>query len=412
MENIFPVRIVAEHGVLNAENLLKHKTLQIGLSEVDQVFFDKNSYVILDYGKEYSGSLRFISFLTSGAGKIRVRLGESVSEVCHNIGEKNATNDHSARDLTFFVPNYSDQTFLNSGFRFARIDLLEDTTLNVKSIVCKSDMYEKEFDGSFRCSDERINEIFDVAAYTFRLCIHNDMIWDGVKRDRLVWIGDLHPEQMTADCLYENTDFIRNSISFAKDQTVLPKWMNDMPTYSLWWIINLRDYYFRTGDKKFVEQFGDYLVATLKQIDGCVKDNGETALPFNFVDWPSHPKTPDETVKVHDEAAGVHALIYWCMNCTKELLSAIDRPCDIADSILVKLSKISYSVKQFKQISAIRLMAGIGDEIVVKPDLCGLGFVDVVYPLASGKVYIKIRNENGKTITEVKAPEGIKVTVL
>ena len=55
MENIFPVRIVAEHGVLNAENLLKHKTLQIGLSEVDQVFFDKNSYVILDYGKEYSG---------------------------------------------------------------------------------------------------------------------------------------------------------------------------------------------------------------------------------------------------------------------------------------------------------------------------------------------------------------------
>ena len=52
------------------------------------------------------------------------------------------------------------------------------------------------------------------------------------------------------------------------------------------------------------------------------------------------------------------------------------------------------------------------EEIVVKPDLCGLGFVDVVYPLASGKVYIKIRNENGKTITEVKAPEGIKVTVL
>ena len=66
----------------------------------------------------------------------------------------------------------------------------------------------------------------------------------------------------------------------------------------------------------------------------------------------------------------------------------------------------------------MRYVAGIeevsvgGKEIVVKPDLCGLGFVDVVYPLASGKVYIKIRNENGKTITEVKAPEGIKVTVL
>lgn len=362
MENIFPVRIVAESGVANSDNLLKVKQLQIGLDEANLASFSKGAYVILDFGKELSGSLRMLSYSSEGASRIRVRLGESVSEVCHDIGEKNATNNHSTRDWEFFVPKFSDQIFMNSGFRFARIDLLEDTTLLVKSIVCLSDAYEKPFDGSFSCDDELVNEIFDTAAYTLRLCIHNDMIWDGVKRDRLVWIGDIHPEQMSANSLFCDTDFIKKSIAFVKEQTPLPGWINRMPTYSLWWVINLRDYYFRTGDKEFVESMKDYLLPLLKQIDDNISESGETTIPYNFIDWPSHPRCESETVKIADEKAGVHALFIWCMNCAKELLSILKEDLSLVNSSLVKLSKITYNVKEFKQISAIRLMAGVGDE--------------------------------------------------
>ena len=36
-----------------------------------------------------------------------------------------------------------------------------------------------------------------------------------------------------------------DSLNFAKEQAPLPLWMNDFPTYSLWWIVCLKDYYFQ-----------------------------------------------------------------------------------------------------------------------------------------------------------------------
>ena len=47
--------------------------------------------------------------------------------------------------------------------------------------------------GSFECSDERLNTIWQTGAYTVHLNMQ-DYLWDGIKRDRLVWIGDMHPE--------------------------------------------------------------------------------------------------------------------------------------------------------------------------------------------------------------------------
>lgn len=362
MNCIFPKRIVEESGVTNSAALLKTKTVQIGLNESDLAVFGKGSHIILDFGKELSGSLRFLCFRSEGAAKIRVRLGESVSEVCHDVGECGATNDHATRDWTFFIPCYSDQLLMDGGFRFARIDLSEDTVLSVKSIVCRSDAYDKPFDGSFCCDDELVNEIFNTAAYTLRLCIHNDMIWDGVKRDRLVWIGDIHPEQMAANALFSDTTFIKNSIGFVKEQSPLPGWINSMPTYSLWWIINLRDYYFRTGDKAFVESMKDYLIPLVGQISEYITDDGETTFDYNFIDWPSHPQNETETDKTADEKAGVHALFVWCFTSAKELFELLGEDVSKVISSLVKLSKKSYTVRKFKQISAMRLMAGIGDE--------------------------------------------------
>ena len=535
MNCIFPKRIVEEKGITNSAALLRIKPVQIGLNESDLAVFEKGSHIILDFGKELSGSLRFLCFRSDGASKIRVRLGESVSEVCHDVGECGATNAHATRDWVFFIPHYSDQLLMNGGFRFARIDLLGDTVLTVKSVVCQSDAYDKPFDGSFCCDDELVNNIFDTVAYTLRLCIHNDMIWDGVKRDRLVWIGDIHPEQMAANALFSDTTFIKNSIKFVKDQTPLPGWINSMPTYSLWWIINLRDYYFRTGDREFIESMKNYLVSLVGQISEYITDDGETTFDYDFIDWPSHPQDETETDKRADEKAGVHALFIWCFTYAKELLETLGEDTSKVISSLVKLSKKSYTVRKFKQISAMRLMAGIGDEkdvklilengaeglstfmsyyildsiaergygaealgmmkeyygkmlelgattfwedfdvkwaenagrideiptsgkkdvhadygafcykglrhsfchgwssgvipflmrfvagvkevgvggneLVVSPNLCGLKKVDVVYPTKLGKVKISVENKDGKVLTKVDAPDGIKVNV-
>ena len=45
----------------------------------------------------------------------------------------------------------------------------------------------------FHCSDERLNRIWHTGAYTVLLNMQ-DYLYDGPKRDRIIWMGDMHPE--------------------------------------------------------------------------------------------------------------------------------------------------------------------------------------------------------------------------
>ena len=90
---------------------------------------------------------------------------------------------------------------MQSGFRFFRLDVPENCVLKLKSVKAVFVHTPSERIGSFSCSDERVNEIFQTAAYTAELCMQT-YLWDGIKRDRLVWIGDMYPETAAVLALY------------------------------------------------------------------------------------------------------------------------------------------------------------------------------------------------------------------
>lgn len=102
MKKIYPKNIKRKSGkgYQNAENLLKEKELQIGLIERETTEIKGVGHIVLDYGKEISGGVRILTYRVKGNKRIRVRFGESLTESCAEIGEKNATNDHSLRDMT------------------------------------------------------------------------------------------------------------------------------------------------------------------------------------------------------------------------------------------------------------------------------------------------------------------------
>ena len=90
---------------------------------------------------------------------MRVRFGESVSEAMSEIGgEKNATNDHINRDQIIDVGFLSMPEIGPSGFRFARIDLLDtDASVGFQAIQGIFTYRELEYKGSFECNDELLN---------------------------------------------------------------------------------------------------------------------------------------------------------------------------------------------------------------------------------------------------------------
>ena len=340
-------KILLAQGVENAENLLKRQDLQIGLAETQTAKFEQNSAVILDFGQELCGGVRILAF-KAGNTQVRIRFGESLTECCSELGgAQNATNDHSNRDFTVHLQNYSDMTFGQTGFRFVRLDFYGGAV--IKSVVAESYEFQKPVKYAYTGEDALIKSIYHTAKHTVDLCASKGYLWDGVKRDRLVWIGDIHPEMLALTTLYGRLPLLEKSVDFVKAQTPLPKWMNGYSMYSMWWIIIVADYCAYTGALDYAEKQIGYLEGLIEQMLSCVLEDGSLAYPNYFVDWPTCGKV--------DEKAGVRAINILAAKKAIWLLQTFGRSATRAETLLTRLMKKEIIVEESKQVLGLKYFA-------------------------------------------------------
>ena len=272
--------------------------------------------LLFDFGRELQGGLQIVTGMPSSheSVKVRVTLGESVSEaMCEIDGKNGASNDHAMRDFELSLPWLGVQEVGNSGFRFARIELLGDSAeLHLKEVRAISTYRDIPYRGSFRCDDERLNRIWMTGAYTVHLNMQ-EYLWDGVKRDRLVWVGDLHPEVMTVNSVFGYNEVVPKSLDLIRDITPLPEWMNGISSYSIWWLLIHRDWYYYHGDMEYLREQEGYLTDLLRHLISMAGDDGVEKLDGNrFLDWPSSENTPAIN-------AGLQSLFIMAMNAGEEL---------------------------------------------------------------------------------------------
>lgn len=333
---IYPTRIIdASKNIINEIGLLNERTyLQIGINESGCAIFASGSFIIFDFGKELCGGIRILTYQAEGDCRIRIRFGESVGECCAEIDEKGASNDHSPRDIVEHLVSFSDLEFGQSGFRFVRIDVLCGK-LKIKNVVAASLTAETKRLGYFNCNDDRVNKIFDTAAYTLELCQRNGMLWDGIKRDRLVWGGDLHAQMLGALSLFDAGEHVRNSLRFLREQTPLPDFINDLPVYSLWWIAALTDYYTYTGDEVFLRENANYVRELIGLFSSSMDENGNMIFP-NVAD----PYFFDlATYRSPDSKAGVHAVAEYVLCKLESVAEKIGIPETVLSDMRRKLRK-------------------------------------------------------------------------
>lgn len=301
---VTPVKIIWQSDtegkqVTNSEVLLTRFDGQLSTSSAGMCMLrsddDKQASVLLDFGTELYGGIEIAAAIRGEKKpiKVRVRLGESVSEAMSDAidnshpGMQSATNEHSLRDFTLEIPWLGTVETGNSGFRFVRIDLLDkEVELPLRSVRAIARYRDIPYLGSFKSSDERLNKIWETGAYTVHLNMQ-DYLWDGIKRDRLVWVGDMHPEVMTINSVFGDNEVIRKSLDFARDTTPLPGWMNGISSYSLWWIIIHRDLYLHQGDMAYLKAQQAYLKKLIPQITAKVAGGKENLDGGRFLDWPT-----------------------------------------------------------------------------------------------------------------------------
>lgn len=365
---IAPTRIVWQSlsGVRDADSLLKPHAGQAVLKEpqppcVLEAGADAPTGVLLDFGRELHGYVELITPMTADQAKlrrVRIRFGESVSEAMAELGgAQNAQNDHALRDQTASLPWLGKKMVGPSGFRFVRIDNADaGLPVELSQVRAVLQIRDIPYTGAFRCNDERLNRIWQVGAYTVHLNMQ-EYLWDGIKRDRLVWIGDMHPEVSTIHAVFGFNDVVPRSLDLTRDVTPAREWMNGISSYSMWWVLIHEDLWLHQGDRDYLEAQRPYLTALLNRLADLVGPDGQERIDgMRFLDWPSSSNAPGVT-------AGLQALLVMTLESGARLMTTL------GDSTTAKSCadaaargrQVAPEANQSKSGAALLALAGMAD---------------------------------------------------
>lgn len=329
--------------------------------------------ILLDYGITLHGGIQLVTGMTGNKEpvNVRIRFGESVSEAMSEIDTLNgATNDHAMRDFILPLPWLGTIEVGNSGFRYVRIDLVDvDRELILKEANAIFSYRDIPYLGSFKSNDEKLNQIWDMGAYTVHLNMQ-EYLWDGIKRDRLVWVGDMHPEVSTINAVFGYNDVVPKSLDLIRDITPMPEWMNGISTYSMWWVIIHRDWYMQHGDLEYLKAQKDYLSLLIRHMKSRVEGNKENLDGTRFLDWPSS-ENPEA---VH---AGLQAMLIWAFDAAGEIFDILENSSlqQTSQEMAAILRTYKPDAANSKQAASLMSLVGIMDASAANDQIIAVGGV-------------------------------------
>lgn len=235
--------------------------------------------ILYDYGKETFAALSFKR--VDAPDGLRLFYGESVEEAL----------DTERSMLTDAVPSGREGYECPArAFRYLFIHGAESSQFELTAYFEYLPFDRK---GSFACSNETINKIWETAEYTFHLN-SREFFLDGIKRDRWVWSGDAYQSYMINNYLYFDTDITKRTIIALRGKDPIATHINTIVDYSFYWIMSVHDYYQTTKDIDFVS----FIYPRMKSMmDYCISLAGEDGFirgrewDWVFVDWAEMDKT-------------------------------------------------------------------------------------------------------------------------
>jgi len=247
--------------------------------EQQAVSKDKKEHsIFVDFGKETFGFVKLIGL--KGKGKLSLHYGESKEEAM--------SLEHGELMDPMDVNQDSKTDYIMPGSRaFRYVNIVYDDNVSLDDVSMMYEYSPVEQRGSFKCNDEEINKIWDVAAYTMHLNTREFFI-DGIKRDRWVWSGDAYQSYLMNYYLYFDSPTVTRTIYALRGKDPVTSHINTIMDYTFYWFLSVYDYYQYTGDKAFIKQAYPRMQSMM---DFCLsrrdKDGLMEGLPGDwvFIDW-------------------------------------------------------------------------------------------------------------------------------
>ncbi|MEU8344513.1 alpha-L-rhamnosidase C-terminal domain-containing protein [Spirillospora sp. NPDC048832] len=308
--------------------------------------------LIVDFGKEVAGHLKVRVKGASGNPKLRACFSESVQYMALEPGANDGqgkiapgcdtaniwngfpgqpytedTDSHALPLDGVRLPGTVRDGELRGGFRYATLFLDGPGTVDVDAVsldfTAAPDQRDLDgYRGHFLSSDDLLNKIWYAGAYTVQINTgasgtakkwpyepgegdhadapvpHADpntsVIYDGGKRDRIVWQGDLAVQAPVAYVSTYDMGAVDNSLSSLAAQQLPDGYMpgaslvgqhnqNELRTYGeyvTWFVSNMYDHWWYTGDRAYLDKWWPQLTRATAWLESVRAGDGKGLIAF------------------------------------------------------------------------------------------------------------------------------------
>ena len=230
--------------------------------------------------------------------------------------------------------DYIFTTYRFRSFRFIRIEC-ENPKETIKNIYFNKCHYPLEISGSFNCSENKLNKIFDISINTMLCCLHETFV-DCPYYEQQQYVMDSAIEAAVLMRISKDLRLIRKCISeFASAQRrdgLIPAnypcgYTQIIPGFSLFWIFMLRDYLEYTHDIDFVYEYTGTADRILTYFEKNVRENGLICGSeyWDYADWVPGWEN-GVPISSSEEAITIYNMYYaYALKCAEEICSRVGR---------------------------------------------------------------------------------------
>jgi len=279
--------------------------------------------ILLDFGREVVGYTEF-----ELEGHEGITLDFNFFEAIED-GKVHFTGLNSSAGYNFsfrYITKKGRQTYRTyerRGFRYCYLTIRGmRSPLKIRYISTLLNTYPVTEKGAFHCSDERLNKIWEVGAYTLRLCMEDTYV-DCPCYEQAHWVGDARGEALINYASFGAYDLSSHSleqVSHSLKYNILPEshvpsgWRHIQPAWTFLWIEALYEYYLFTGEKRFLQRIYPALRKTCLKIGELRSERGLFRMKgmrsgeiANMIDWAAMD-IPDDGEITHNNALAVRSL--------------------------------------------------------------------------------------------------------
>lgn len=261
----------------------------------------RGTELILDFGREWSGFLRF---------EIEASEGTILDAYGFEYMDGGSRQDTFGVDNTLrYVCREGRQHYespVRRGLRYLMLTIHGNIKpLRLFGVTLVQSSYPVAEIGRFHCSDPLLNDIWEISKHTTRLCMEDTFV-DCPAYEQVFWVGDSRNEALVNYYVFGALDIVKHSLQLvpgSESQSPLyanqvpSGWSSVIPNWTFFWITACLEYTRHTGSGAFAAAIWPKVKFTLDHyLQHLDKQGLLTIHAWNLLDWAPIEQPNDGTV--------------------------------------------------------------------------------------------------------------------